>query len=278
MGCASQSKVLHIGYSGGNLMASLYLAEDTTDFSRHFAGKRMESSTTVAYALLAGDLDMAFVEAEKLEALSELEGFEKLTAVGKVTYPYGATLILRKGLNLRLHELEGINIAISSPKCELLVAFQEDAHRLGAKLTDISYTILDFDSMLPALEAGEVDAILIKGFYSVAALQQGHSILYQNWEMVAGDECCPAIIDQVALVLLVHQEDAREATMLVDFLLEAQEVEEDLLRKAIANKTNIPYDILTSQPVAEFSTADDEVIQIFVEHGEKSHALRTIPQ
>jgi hypothetical protein len=258
-------------------MASLYIAEDREDFLQQFAPIRMESFTTVAYALLAGDLDAGFVEAKKLEALSELEGFEELTAIGKVTYPYGATLITRKGLHLRINELAGLNIAVSSPKCELLATFQEDAKRLGVELADVSYTILDFDAMIPALEAGQVDAVIIKGFYSVVALQQGHSILYQNWNVEAGDECCPAIIDQVALVLLARREN-EAAVAFADLLLEAQEREEDLLRQAVADKTTIPYEILTGQPIAEFSSADDEVIKIFVEHGGKSHGLNMIQQ
>lgn len=268
-GCSSGGDprgALRVGHSGGNLMAALYVASDEDGFSERFALERMESSSTVAYALLAGDLDAGFVDADKLEALSELKGFDDLTAVGKVTYPYGSTLILRKGLNLRINELGGLKIAVSSPECVLLAAFREDAERLNADLSGVTYVTLPFDAMIPALESGTVDAAVIKGFYSVVALQQNHSILYQNWDVKPGDKCCPAIIDQAALVLLARQDKAAEANLLADALVAAQGLDEDLLRQAIASKTTIPYDILSGQPVAEFHVADDELIEIFVEH------------
>ncbi|MCL2029642.1 MAG: hypothetical protein FWG97_04425, partial [Deltaproteobacteria bacterium] len=184
---------------------------------------------------------------------------------GKVTYPYGATLVLRKGLDLRLHDLGGITLAASAPCCFLVEEFGEDAERLDADISGLKYEYIPFDAMIPALEAGAVDAALIKGSYSVAALEKGHSILYQNWDMEPGDDCCPAIIDQAALVFLARRNKLNAVNPFAEALVSAQKLSPDRLRRAVADNTVIPYEILKGQPVPEFSRADDGLVKTFLE-------------
>jgi len=253
---------LKVGHGGGYLSAALYAAQDGLDADiQHF-----HSTSDIAYSLLSGALDAGFVEAEKVAALAALDGFDRLAVVGKVTYPYGATLVLRKGLGVRLKELGGLTVAASAPGCVLVGEFAEDARRLGADLSGLKYEYMPFDAMIPALEAGKADAAIIKGSYSVVALQEGHSILYQNWEVKPGDECCPAIIDQAALVLLARRDRLDAVKPFVEALVSAQEkLSPDQLRRAVADKTVIPFEILKGQPVPEFSRADDELAEILIE-------------
>ncbi len=262
--CGKKEKEpLRVGHSGGYLSAALYAAQDSlanVDI-QHF-----HSTSDIAYALLLGTLDAGFVEAEKLTAFAAMHGFDQLVAVGKVTYPYGATLILRKGLNVRLQELSGLTIAVSEPNCVLLDSFSVDAARLGADISNVKYEYMVFHAMLPALESGDVDAAIIKGSYAVAALQAGHSILYQNWNVQPGDECCPAILEQAALVLLVRRNKLEAVKPFVDALIFAQKSPPDYLRHSVAEHSVIPFEILRGQPVPEFSVADDELLKTLLEH------------
>jgi len=255
----AQGGTLKVGHGGGYLSAVMYAAEHGADV-RQFC-----SSPDIAYALISGALDAGFVESERLAALSRLKGFETLAVVGKVTYPYGATLVLRKGLNARLTELDGFIIAASEPDCVLKEAFADDALRLNADLSGVRYKYMPFDAMLPALEAGTVDAAIIKGTYAVLALDEGHSILYQNWEVEPGDECCPAIIDQAALILLARRGKLDAVKPFVNALVHAQGLPPDDLRRAVESGAGIPFDVLSGQPVPEFSVAGDELIEIFIE-------------
>ena len=263
----TQRNLLRIAHGGGYLSAALYATDYKTDI------QQFRSTSDIAYALLSETLDAGFVETEKIPALAALAGFERLTAVGKVTYPYGATLVLRKGLNLRLRELSGLTIAASSPECALLEAFTADAERLGVDISGVKYVYMAFDAMLPALEAGVAGAAIIKGTYSVVALHEGHSILYQNWEVEPGDECCPTIIDQAALVLLARRNRLDAVKPFVTALTRTQEIAPDQLRRAVAKNTALTFGILQGQPVPEFSPANDELMEILIEgaehHGDK---------
>jgi hypothetical protein len=262
--CGGNS-LLKIGHGGGYLSAVVFAAQE--EFPADYM--QFKSSADIGYSLLSGKLDAGFIDADKLAAFSRLKGFEKLEAVGKITYPYGATLVLRKGLNVRINELNGLVIAASSPECILLEDFKSDAQRLGADIADVKYEYMAFDAMIPALEARVVDAAIIKGSFAVVALHEGHSILYQNWDMVPGDECCPAIIDQAALVLLARKNRPEALKPFLDALEKANELPADSLRMAVASNTVIPFEILRGQPVPEFSAADNEIIEIFIEAAEE---------
>jgi len=270
--CEKKS-TLRVGHGGGYLSATLYAAQEK--LGNQVDIRQFNSLSDVAYSLLLGELDAGFVGVDKLAAFAELDGFDKLTVVGKVTYPYGATLVLRKGLNLRLQELNGLTVAVSSPHCVLLEEFIKDVTRLKANISGIKYEYMPFDAMVPALTAKAVDAAIIRGTYAVIALQEGHSILYQNWEMKPGDECCPAIIDQAALVLLARREKLDAVKPLIDALLSSQKLSPDQLRTSVSNNTVIPFKVLQGQPVPEFSLANDELVEVFVkaakEHQDGDH-------
>ncbi|MDR1732475.1 MAG: hypothetical protein LBR61_10340 [Synergistaceae bacterium] len=254
-----------IGHSGANLPAALYLASEEQDWKRGFEASRFGSGSDVGYALLSGGLDAGFVDIEKVRSLEKLPGFGNLTALGRITFPYGAALVLRRGLNLRLRELGNIRIAVTSPQCVLLRAFQKDAERLKADISGVVYEYMPFDAMIPALEAKEADAAVIKGAFAVAALHQGHSILYQDWEVRPGDECCPAIVDQAVQVLLARKELQKKGEELVTRLLNAEQKGPKALRQAIARSTSIPLALLEGQPVPEFNRADDNLVALLTE-------------
>jgi len=264
----AQKNLLKVGHGGGYLSAALYAAKDESAIDI----QQFHSTSDIAYALLSGTLDAGFVEAGRLAALAALDGFDRLTVIGKVTYPYGATLVLRKGLNVRLHELGGLTVAASEPGCKLLEEFAADTERLGADISGVKYEYMAFDAMLPALEAGVADGAVIRGSYAVVALQEGHSILYQNWDVEPGDECCPAIIDQAVLVMLARRDRLEAAQSLADAMTSAQgRLSPDELRRAVADNTVIPFEVLQGQPVPEFSFADDELAEIFIESANEHH-------
>ena len=100
--------------------------------------QQFNSSSDIAYGLLSGTLDAGFVEADRLAAFSKLSGFKRLTVIGKKTYLYGATLVLRKDLNNRLNELDNLTVAASAPHCVLLEQITEDAQRFAADLSNCS--------------------------------------------------------------------------------------------------------------------------------------------
>ena len=241
---------IKVGYGGGYLSAVVYAAR--SELGARVDIRQFRSLSDVAYALLLGSLDTGFVEAEKLAFLATLDGFDRLAVVGKITYPYGSTLVLRKGLNNRLQELGGLTVAASAPNCALLEEFTKDARRLGADISDVNYVYMPFNAMVPALVAGVADAAVIRGSYSVTALQEGHNILYQNWEVEPGDECCPAVIDQAALVLLTRRDRFYKVAPFTEALVAVQQkLSPDQLRRAVADNTVIPFEILQGQPVPE---------------------------
>ena len=271
--CGRKNAPVTVGHGGGYLSAAIYAAQTRDGLNADI--QQFQSSSDIAYSLISGALDAGFVDAEKLAAFAQLPGFDRLAVAGNVTYPYGATLILRKGLNVRLHELGGLTIASSSPGCVLRKEFANDAMRLNADISGVKYKYMAFDAMIPALEAGVADAAIIKGTYSVIALQKGHSILYQNWEVEPGDECCPAIIDQAALVLLARRSRLSAVKPFVDALASAQKLAPDQLRRAVSENTAIPFEALRDQPVPEFSGAGDELAAVFIkaakEHQDGNH-------
>ena len=275
LACGRNDERVRIGYGDGFLSAAMFAAqEDFAGGSYRLDLQQFRSSSDIAYALLAGVLDMGFVETERLAAFAELDGFDRLTVAGKVTYPYGATMVLRKGLNVRLHELGGLTIATSAPDCVLLEEFAKDAERLGADINGVNFIYMAFDAMIPALEAGVADAAIIRGSSAVIASGAGHSILYQNWDVEPGDECCPAIVDQAVLALLAQRDRLELIQPLINAMVSAQQLSPDEQRRAVANNTVIPFEILQGQPVPEFSLANDELTAIFIEaaeHHEDDH-------
>jgi ABC-type nitrate/sulfonate/bicarbonate transport system substrate-binding protein len=271
--CSYAGGKFSVGHTGGNLVSALYRASEQPGWDDKFEAVKLGSSSDVGYALISGSLDAGFVDVTRVKYFANLPGFEKLAGAGRITFPYGATLVLRKGLNLRIGELEWRKIAASSPECVLLEAFREDASRLKADISGVEFVYMPFDAMLPALEAREVDGAVLKGASAAVAVSQGHSILYQNWDVQPGDECCPAIIDQAVQVLLVRRDAKETGDALVKSILEAQSGGSDILRKSAAEHTTIPMSVLESQPIPQFDTADDSLVallgEFFDEEGNK---------
>lgn len=264
-----------VGHTGDPILATLYAAAKNPDWSKEFNLAKFNTSADVGYALLSGEIDAGFIAPSKVAAIQKLPGFKKLDVVGKVVFPYGATLIVRKGLNLRLSELQGLRIGASSKSCTLLHAFKRDIVRFGVKPDSLKYKYLPFDTMIPALEAGIIDGAVIKGSYAAIALKSGHSILYQKWDVEAGDACCPAIIAQLEYLLLVRSSAGPTGGRLVQTLQRLEKQDPSRLRAAVSDATHIPANVLSELPLATFEPADRELLKLFGKHaheeGDEKH-------
>lgn len=220
------------------------------------------SSGDIGYALLSGDLDAGFVETSKAGNLFKTKGAEKLKVAGAIQFPYGGTLVVRKDLNIRLHELSGRKIAASEPDCSIVVQFKKDATRYSADLKGVKLVYMPFAEMLPALEAKKVDGALVKASYALLAELQEHKILYQNWDVQAGDACCPAVLAQSEFLLLVREDQALTVRPLIEELEKANALPTDAIRRIVGKRLNYSEAALARFPVATFSTPSDELIKI----------------
>lgn len=241
-----------LGYVKSPLAAPLFVAEPGA-----FTPVEFGSGGDVGYALLAGDIAAGLVEPAKAAALFKLA--DNLRAAGAITFPYGTTLILRGDLALRLGELGGRAVAVRDPRCGLLHQFQADAGRLGVETGTMRFLPMPFDSMVPALEAGKADAILTRGGHALLAVAAGHKVLYQSWETVGADECCPQTLAQIELVLVVRS-DLGEAPLhaLVEALETAGSVLSPTVRRVVGERTGIPESTLESFPVPSFAVLSPE--------------------
>ena len=257
---ASENEHLNIGYGSGFLSSPIYAADYEVNLHQFL------QTADIVYGLAGGSLDAGFIALDRFIALIESNTtfLDNLTIAGTIDYPFGATLILREDLaHLRLQDINGLNIAVTSPGSELLEAFLYDANRLGVGTDEITYTFMPFRTMVPALTEGEVDAIIIRGDYALVGLEAGHIILYQNWDLEGGDACCPAIVDQAAKVLLVRRGLEQRMESYIEALLATRLLRASEHRYAVGNHTNIPVDLLHGMPVPEFSLADNSLIDIF---------------
>lgn len=262
---SEKSRAVTVGYQVSPLLSHLYVYEESASREDKPRLERFSTSADIGYALLAGSVDAGFLDREKVLALGGMPGFERLHVTGLVSFPYGSTLVTRKGVNLRLSDLPGRKIAVSSPLCELLGAFREDAERLGVNVDSIVFEYLPFDAMIPALEAGTVDGAIFKGSYSAVAQGLGHQVLYQNWDVAAGDECCPEILAQLEY-LLVIREESEAAHTFSERLLATGPYDADRLRAASAKRTKVPLSVLENLPVSEIGPVDEELLEILGAH------------
>jgi len=259
---ASQRGVYRVGYVDDPLLAPLFLADEG---SRSWELVRSGSSSDVGYALIAGEVNAGFVETSRARKLLDSQGGERLMVAGTMQFPYGATLVVREGLDMRLGDLGSARIAVQA-QCALVRHFEVDALRFGLDLASLNYKNMPFPDMLPALEAGLVDAILVKSAHAALAEQQGHSILYQNWDVEEGqDECCPPAVFQTEYLLLVDSRDTSSASRLAEALLNASEAPVEELRSAIASATGTPVGLLENHPVAVFTPLTDAQRELFGE-------------
>jgi len=266
---ASVTIPLRIACIGGPMAAPLYTAESQRRGAELRPLELLEFKTSgdAGYALLWGQTDAALVEPMKAANLLQRGGSPSLKVVGTIQFPYGATLVLRKDLSLRLGDLAGRTIAAECEDCGLLHQFKTDARRLGLDPEQIRTVYIPFEDMIAALEAKTVDAILTKGSYGVIGESLGHKILYQNWDIAAGtDECCPAILAQTVYFLVVRSLDDDIISGLVRTLEATGETKPDDVREIVSKHTGISREQLTHFPLATFSVVTEELKSLLKDH------------
>ncbi len=257
------SKHLRIGHVGNPIAAPLYAAEGpqaARPDGDSIALIQFKTSADAGYALLSGDLDAALIEPSRASGLLQSSGAGGLKVAGAVQFPYGAVLVLRKDLSLRLADLAGRKVAAEGSDCELFHQFSKDALRLGVDLKRIQIVYMPFDDMLSALEAKLVDAILTKGAYGAIGESLGHKILYQKWDVEAGaDTCCPAILAQTFYFLVVRPIPDASIARLVQRLETTNQIKAADVRALVSAKTGISSEQLARLPVATFSPVTDQL-------------------
>lgn len=257
---AGSDGIVSIGHTSTPLLAELYVATDRGIFEER--GVKVEltrfgSTSEIGYALLSGDIDVGFIEPLKSFNLINVRGREGIKVAGTVSYPYGATLVVRKGLNIRLGDLEGRIVAASAKDCVLLHQFKRDAERFGVDAEKINFVYMEFDTMLPALEAKKVDAAIFKAVYAMLAEFEGHSTLYQNWEVKPGDACCPAYLAYIEYFMLVQGLDNKTVNQLIRALEVSSNVLPEESREAIAKYTGFPEASMRNFPLAAFARLNE---------------------
>lgn len=259
---------IRMAHIGGFLSATVYEALDNhIDFDLQIY--KLNNSFDVAFSLLSGHLDAGFLYAPTIVNFATIEGFEELTVVGKITYPTGATLVLREGLSNRITELQGLRLAATGPNCPLLHTFIYDVNRLNVDLSKVYIYFMDNDAMVAALSSASVDGALLQGVYTLVALQDGHNILYQNWDVDPTFYCCPLTINQAAKVLFARRDRLDDLTSLIEVLTYVgQNVAPSQLRQAVVNNTIIPLNAMIGQPMPSFELADDQLIVTALAHAQ----------
>lgn len=270
--CAPDEKApsLRVGHPGSSLTASLYAAGAAAP-SPVWTAVKFSSAADIGYALLSGDLDAGFVEPGKLVKLAALPGFKNLEIVGKVTFPYGATVLVRKDLSLRLSDLKGRKIAAIGPRCDLLKTFLADAASVGVTAETVEFKYLPPDAVLAALESQSVDAAVTKGSYAASGQSLGHHILYQKWISAPGDECCPPTVAQIEFVLLAQKKRHKEVARLVADLKAAETLSQNELRTAASRQLNLPATYWDHLPPGAFEEADQSLLTVLTRHGDDDH-------
>jgi ABC-type nitrate/sulfonate/bicarbonate transport system substrate-binding protein len=250
---------IELGHAGGPLLAPLYLAAGQGLFAEGLEVeiRRFGSAADVGYALLSGRIDAALLEPSPSFRLLNEHDWADIKVSGAVRFPYGATVVVREALDLRLGDLEGRKVAASSRSCHLLTEFRQDAERLGVNTGEINFVYLDFALMLPALEAGRVDAIVTRSSLALLAQDAGHHVLYQNWDVQPGDACCPLYLAQVEYFLLVRGMADRDVAMLDAALRRASGQPVAELRRAVIEATG--FDPPRTFPVAQYSGLGEEL-------------------
>lgn len=271
---AAQARPFTIGYLNSPLLSALYLAERRPGWLRGDRLVRFETSADLGYALIAGKVDAAFVEPAKALLIKDIREFEQIDVLGKVTYPYGGILVVRKGLKLRLQDLPGHTVAISTPECRLYHTLRKDLAQGHVDAARIRFEPIPFDEMLPALEAGVVDAAITRSSYSLAARKLGHDIPYIQFDLVAGDACCLAAVAETELLLLSRTAARADAERLAGLLLDAQKEGDAELRAAAHGQTGLPLDLLETYPAAKFAYADNLLLKLFLKAEEDEKAER----
>ncbi|MBS3966670.1 MAG: ABC transporter substrate-binding protein [Truepera sp.] len=255
-------EVIRIGHTGSPHLAPLLLAVEQGIFEEY--GLRVElkqfgSTAEAGYALLAGRVQVAFIEPSTSFRLINVHDQLEIKIAGSINFPFGATLVVRQDLQIRLHDLAGLTVAAASRHCMLLKAFKHDAQRHGLATGEINFVYTAFDTMLPALEAGQVDAILTRSSYALLAQATGHKVLYQNWDVVPDDACCPLYVAQVEYFMLVKNLTSQAVKSLDAALLAASQRPAEETREAVARRTQFPAAVLQGAPLARYFAVGPEL-------------------
>ena len=266
---SAATPALRLGLADSPLLAVAYQAHADAGPG---AWKVLRSKTPsdIGYALLGGNVDAGFVEAAKAKALLATRDASALRILGAITFPYGATVVGRKGAVVRLEQLAGKRLAATSPTSELLGQFFADAKGRGLDPASITVVTTPFDAMVPALEAGSVDAAVLRGAHSLFAVRAGHQIVYQNWQMQPGDECCPPVIAQTEYLLLARGSHPG-LQALVASLTQANEAKPAVLRQAAVRATGFPEALLAGFPIASFIVPDAKALAAYGLHDHRDH-------
>lgn len=267
------AKPLTIGYLDSPLLSALYLAETRPGWRAADQLVRFGTSADLGYALIAGKVDAAFVEPAKALLIKDIREFKQVDVVGKVTYPYGGILVVRKGLGLKVQDLPGHTVAISSGECRLYHTLKKDLAWLHVDAEKIKFVQIPFPEMLPAVEAGVVDAAITKASYGLTARKLGHTVPYVQYDIVsAGDSCCPVATLETEFLLLSRAAVRTDTERLARLLLEAQQEKDGDLRAATHAKLRIPLELLETAPAAKFAYADDVLLKLFLKADEEEKA------
>lgn len=260
-----------IGHNGSPLLAFLYAAGEGVEGRNAFTPAKFNSSADVGYALLSGGIYAGFIEPQKAIWLSRLSGFDNLVVLGKVTFPYGVTVLTKKGSSLRLQDINGHNIGVPSDNPGLLQEFTKAVSKYPIQLNQVQYLFLPADAIIPALDAGKIEGAIVKGSKAVIAVNDGHNILFQKWDMEPGNECCPPVIDQLELVLLAQKKNQAFNSELTGILSRSAALSPSVLRKALSRTEHVPDTLFADLPLASFDAADNQLLALFSRHSGPDH-------
>ena len=262
-GVAPQAKLPRVGYNPNPLLGPLYAAQAK---EKAWELTKFGTGGDTGYALISGDVAAGFVETEKALQLIKAPGGEKLKIAGAIQFPYGATLVVRKDLKVRLSDLAGKKIAALEADCILNHQFNKDAKRHGLDTKALKFSYMPFADMLPALESKAIDGALVKGAHAVLAELQGHKVIYQNWDIKAGaDDCCPPSVAQTEYFLLVREQAVERVKPLISALVAASELPPTEIRKAISSQLGYPQSALEQYPTASFAVVSQDQIKLLGE-------------
>lgn len=208
----------------------------------------------IGISLLAGELQAGLLDPAASANLLKVAG-NQFTIAGLVEFPYGATLVMRRGLSLRLPELAGKRIARTFTSCRLVKQISNDVPRLGLAIDSVNWVAMPPVEMAPALEAGLVEAAVVSGDLAIQLQSLGHTILYQNWHMTESDDCCPKTNNQTGYYLL-HQRKVKIPHAVLSAFVASNKVPTAELRSHMARFSQLPDSILANLPVSSFQIID----------------------
>lgn len=263
----TEKEVFRIGYTNSPLLSTMYYSKNKLEKNNKIIFEKFSSSADIGYALLSGKIGAGFVEPSKALIAKRFPEFKHIGVVGKITYPYGGILLVRKGLDLKMQNLEGYQIAASDENCRIFQAFKKDLGMIGKDVTKINIQFMPYETMISALESGFVDAALTKSSFGLLSGKLGFTIPYIQWDIAAGDKCCPAVVAQTEYLLLVNKKFRKCSTVLINEMMANEKVPPESLAVTTSFETGISSNQLLTLPPASFSSADMSLLQLFEGHG-----------